>query len=230
MRSSENGNGRSTSSGASPSTFTLHPVGRRSHAGSRSVVQYQLARNRSRARPSRMPSTVTRCAATVPASMVPAAMRGVDSGHRDLAPRLEPVERQRRARRPRARATGRSWSGRGSAGLARSPRARRPKPMRSKSSSGEGRSRQVGVLLDGEAVERSLDRRQHDRHRLGDEARAAAGAVDRGAALRAGRLDRVPQVGVHARRAVELAAGRHDVGAGRQQAGTTSSASSALGM
>ena len=53
--------------------------------------------------------------------------------------------------------------------------------------------------------------------RLGDEPRAAARAVDGGAALCARRLDAPTQVGVHARRVMELAPRGDDVGARGEQ-------------
>jgi hypothetical protein len=56
------------------------PVAVTSQSGLRSVVQYQVARKESKGFPSRMPATVIRCAATVPASNVPAAMRTVRPG------------------------------------------------------------------------------------------------------------------------------------------------------
>jgi hypothetical protein len=60
MRSNGMGKRMSMSSGASPSTVIRQPVAPTSHAGSRSVVQYQLARKRSSGRPPRTPATVSR--------------------------------------------------------------------------------------------------------------------------------------------------------------------------
>src|SRR4249919_2868569 len=53
-----NGNGISTSSGASPSTEIRQPVGERLHAGSSSWLQYHVAWKRSSSRPSFRPDTV----------------------------------------------------------------------------------------------------------------------------------------------------------------------------
>src|SRR5947208_452797 len=45
------GNGSSTSNGASPCTRTRHPVACKSHAGSRSVLQYQVGVKRTASTP-----------------------------------------------------------------------------------------------------------------------------------------------------------------------------------
>ncbi len=144
--------------------------------------------------PSRQPETTIRWAATVPASMVPAAISTVV--RRRWPPRRSPPPSRAAARAPRppAAATGRSsappWDQRavverGGVGA---------EAHQVEQQLGRVALRQVGELVDPELVEPALDRGQHERHGLGDEPRAAAGAVDRGAALAARRLDPRPLV------------------------------------
>jgi hypothetical protein len=66
--------GSSTASGASPRTRTRHPVRPRSHAGSISVVQYQVGVMLTTASPPDRPTIAVRIAAIVPARSSPAAI------------------------------------------------------------------------------------------------------------------------------------------------------------
>ena len=206
----------STTSGASPSTVTRHPVGITDQAGSRSAVTYQVARNCSSSCPSRIPDTVVRCAATVPASIVPAAMRVVV-----VATATSPSAVTSSSGTDRASATSRSDGPKLSrrcaapADVGRRRRAAVPHDVEQQLR-GVAR-RHVGELLDRDAIDAALDRGERERHGLGDEPRTAPGGVDRRAARLAGPFDAGADVGGDARRVVEHAGGRHDVDAVLEQ-------------
>ena len=132
------GNGSSTSNGASPCTCTRQPVGRRSHAGSTSGVQYQLAVNLTTGSPALDPTIVVRCAATVPAGRSPAA-----SAVSWRAAAISPAQVQSSVGRPAASASnasgGRNSASRYEARLVSKPSIGRPKPICANSMCGESR-------------------------------------------------------------------------------------------
>ncbi len=77
--------------------------------------------------------------------------------------------------------------------------------------------RHVGELLNQQMMEPTLQRGEDEWQRLGDEAGARAGAVERGAPLRAGSLNAPACLGVESGRVVELAARRDHVHPGFEQ-------------
>ena len=76
---------------------------------------------------------------------------------------------------------------------------------------------EIGILVDRERGQLTLNGGEHQRDGLGDETGAAAGAVHRGAADLAGRLHLRTDVGIHRRQVMECAAGGDDVDARREQ-------------
>ena len=152
--SSDTGKRMLMSSGVSPSTSTRQPVSRRSHAGSRSVVIYQLARKRSSCWPPLMQLTVIRWAATVPASMTPAAI-----STRFRATACSPDDSTESIGTPMASATSRRDGPKELAACAERPALNgpgsRPKPSRSKIISGE--------FLDDMSANSSMVRRSRRR-------------------------------------------------------------------
>ena len=177
--SSGTGNVRSTSNGASPRTRTRQPVGRRSHAGSTSVVQYQFAVNRTTSAPPLLPDDGR-------------PLRG-DRPGRELAG----GEQRRRAARRRPRpmpvhsSTGRPAASASSAergrelaeevrGAARVERVDRPaEPHQLEQQVRRVALRQVGELVDLDRLDVALQRQQRERQRVGDEPGAASRRVDR---------------------------------------------------
>ncbi len=169
----------------SPRTCTRQPVSRRSHAGSTSVVTYQLARNSSSGSPcaqARDDGSLRRDRARRHRA------RGdldVVGGHRDLATGLDGVEGpadgvgQRRQRRAEGVGEVAEAAGVEGGGVA-------AEGHQVEEQLGGVARRHVGELVDQQAVETTLHRQQHDRQGLGDEAGAAPGRVDRRAAGRAG--------------------------------------------
>ena len=132
--------------------------------------------------PSLVPTIVVRCAAIVPAGELAGGDRRRVARRRDLAGARPVVDRPARGlgehaeRRPelaeevRRRGSGRTTS----TGC--------PNPICSKSRCGESRCDRFGELVDLDRVDAALQRQQRERQRVGDEARAAAGRVDRRAA------------------------------------------------
>ena len=171
------------SSGVSPWTSRCQPVSRRSHAGSTSVVRYQLALKVSSGRPSRMPLTCIRCAPMVPASQVAGGDVHVVAGRRHLTGRLDRVERERERlgqdlerageRRAAVRLDATRVEGGGVA----------PEPHEVEDQLRRVARRHVGELLNQQMVQAALQRGQDERQRLGDEPRARARAVQRGRPL-----------------------------------------------
>ena len=200
----------STSSGRSPSNERCQPVSRSSHAGSRSVVRYQLARKRMNGRPPRIPATSIRWAPMVPGSILPAAIsvdrRATAASAVDTTPSkgAECVGDHTQRRAESGARVGRPAFGVERRRIA--PESHQVEDQLRRVTGGH-----VRRLLDGQAVHPALDRRQRQGDRLGDESRTRPCAVQGGPAAAAGGFDPLADRGVHAGRPVEFAAGRHHV-------------------
>ena len=184
-------------------TRTRQPVGRRSHAGSTSVVQYQFAVNRTTSAPSLRPDDGRPLRAR-PSRPGARPRRSVVScaGRRDLAGARPLVDRPAR---------GVASDAERRAELAeqvrRPARVERldglPEPHLLEEHVRRVAARHVRELVDLDRLDAALQRQQRERERVGDEPGAAPRRVDRRAAARA-RVE-------HARR------GRRRPGGGRRR-------------